>query len=104
MIISPIAMLEATYCRSSGHALTRAAKASPVALTQAAPILLRVTRKLLFRRHIPEKKISRAKAVHSWTEPVDVVWIGQSLHHLRRPAKLTIMREIMRVIGDNGRF
>jgi SAM-dependent methyltransferase len=43
-------------------------------------------------------------AVHSWTESVDVVWIGQSLHHLQRAAKLSMMREIRRIVGGDGRF
>ena len=37
-------------------------------------------------------------------EPVDVAWIGLSLHHLLAPAKLTLMREIRGVVGDRGLF
>jgi SAM-dependent methyltransferase len=29
-----------------------------------------------------------AEALEAWQEPVDVIWIGLSLHHLRAPAKL----------------
>jgi SAM-dependent methyltransferase len=38
------------------------------------------------------------------SEPVDVVWIGLSLHHLLAPAKLTLMREIRSVVGERGLF
>jgi len=35
-------------------------------------------------------------------EPAHVAWIGLSLHHLRAPAKLALMREIRVVVGDRG--
>jgi SAM-dependent methyltransferase len=34
--------------------------------------------------------------------PVDVVWIGLSLHHLRAPEKLAAMRAARRLMGDDG--
>ena len=37
-------------------------------------------------------------------EPVDVAWIGLSLHHLTAPAKLTVMRQIRSIVGDRGLF
>jgi SAM-dependent methyltransferase len=43
-----------------------------------------------------------AEALAAWTEPVDVVWIGLSLHHQRSPGKLAVMRDIARILGDNG--
>jgi SAM-dependent methyltransferase len=43
-------------------------------------------------------------ALRDWPEPVDVAWIGLSLHHLLAPAKLTLMREIRSVVGDRGLF
>lgn len=33
---------------------------------------------------------------------VDVAWIGLSLHHLLRPAKLTVMKTIRRVLSEDG--
>jgi SAM-dependent methyltransferase len=42
------------------------------------------------------------EALGAWTTPVDVVWIGQSLHHLLEPGKLALMREIRRVVGERG--
>ena len=33
-----------------------------------------------------------------------VAWIGLSLHHVLRPAKLKVMRSIRRIIADNGRL
>lgn len=43
-------------------------------------------------------------ALRDQSEPVDVVWIGLSLHHLLAPAKLDLMREIRSVVGDRGLF
>jgi SAM-dependent methyltransferase len=37
-------------------------------------------------------------------EPADVVWIGLALHHFLAPMKLTIMRRIRRIVGDQGLF
>jgi SAM-dependent methyltransferase len=37
-------------------------------------------------------------------EPADIVWIGLSLHHLQRPAKLSLMRSIRRVVAEQGLF
>jgi ubiquinone/menaquinone biosynthesis C-methylase UbiE len=43
-------------------------------------------------------------AVERWDEPVDVVWIGMSLHHLEEPHKLAIMRRLSRIVPDDGFF
>jgi ubiquinone/menaquinone biosynthesis C-methylase UbiE len=43
-------------------------------------------------------------ALRDRPEPVDVVWIGFSLHHLLAPAKLEFMREVRSVVGDRGLF
>jgi len=44
------------------------------------------------------------EALRDRPEPVDVAWIGLSLHHLLTPDKLTFMREIRGVVGDRGLF
>ena len=44
------------------------------------------------------------EALRNWSQPVDVAWIGLSLHHLVAPAKLTLMRKIRGIVGDNGLF
>jgi SAM-dependent methyltransferase len=44
------------------------------------------------------------EALRDWTEPVDVAWIGLSLHHLLAPAKLSLMREARGIVGDSGLF
>jgi SAM-dependent methyltransferase len=44
------------------------------------------------------------EALVDWRDPVDVIWIGQSLHHLVTPAKLAFMREIRRVLSEPGVF
>jgi cyclopropane fatty-acyl-phospholipid synthase-like methyltransferase len=43
-------------------------------------------------------------ALRDRPEPVDVAWIGFSLHHLLAPAKLEFMREVRSVVGDRGLF
>ena len=42
------------------------------------------------------------EALHDWSQPVDVAWIGLSLHHLMAPVKLTLMRKIRGMVGGHG--
>jgi SAM-dependent methyltransferase len=44
------------------------------------------------------------EALAAWQRPVDIAWIGLSLHHLHAPEKLAVMREVRRIVGDNGLF
>ena len=44
------------------------------------------------------------EALRDWPKPVDVAWIGLSLHHLLTPAKLSLMREIRDIVGNRGLF
>src|SRR3954463_3052244 len=44
------------------------------------------------------------EALCDWTTPVDVAWIGQSLHHLHTPAKLALMRQVRDIVGPRGLF
>lgn len=44
------------------------------------------------------------EALRDHSEPVDVAWIGLSLHHLLTPEKLTVMRQIRTIVGDHGLF
>jgi cyclopropane fatty-acyl-phospholipid synthase-like methyltransferase len=44
------------------------------------------------------------EAITAWDEPLDVVWIGQSLHHLRTDAKREFMRRVHRLLPRNGLF
>jgi SAM-dependent methyltransferase len=39
-----------------------------------------------------------------WSEPMDVIWIGLSLHHFRAPQKLGLMRECRRIVGGAGKL
>jgi SAM-dependent methyltransferase len=41
-------------------------------------------------------------ALRTRTEPADVVWIGLSLHHLRTPQKLDVLRMIRRRLPADG--
>lgn len=44
------------------------------------------------------------EAMAAWTEPVDVVWIGMSLHHLQPPEKQRLMQNVYRVLRGSGLF
>jgi SAM-dependent methyltransferase len=44
------------------------------------------------------------EALGDHPEPVDVAWIGLALHHFMAPMKLTIMRQIRTIVGDQGLF
>jgi len=44
------------------------------------------------------------EALQDWSQPVDIAWIGLSLHHLPAPAKLTLMRRIRGIVGGHGLF
>jgi SAM-dependent methyltransferase len=44
------------------------------------------------------------EALRGWSEPVDVVWLGLSLHHLQTAEKLAVLGAIRRVLGEGGLF
>jgi SAM-dependent methyltransferase len=43
-----------------------------------------------------------AEALEAWQEPIDVIWISLSLHHLRHSAKLATMRAACRLLRPGG--
>jgi ubiquinone/menaquinone biosynthesis C-methylase UbiE len=45
-----------------------------------------------------------AQLLPQWNEPADVVWIGLSLHHLVSPGKLQVMKDIRRILSNQGKF
>ncbi len=45
-----------------------------------------------------------SEAMACWTDPVDIVWIGMSLHHLKLDGKISMMRRIHRVMKPDGLF
>jgi len=45
-----------------------------------------------------------AEAIKSWDEPVDVIWVGQSLHHLRALEKREFMRRVRAALSRDGLF
>jgi SAM-dependent methyltransferase len=45
-----------------------------------------------------------AEALLRWEDPVDVAWIGLSLHHFRTAEKLELMRTVRRIVGKGGRL
>ena len=45
-----------------------------------------------------------ADALRRRSEPADVVWLGQSLHHLDSTAKLAVLRDVRRLLADDGLF
>ncbi|MER9144249.1 class I SAM-dependent methyltransferase [Mesorhizobium sp. M0871] len=44
------------------------------------------------------------EAMATWSEPVDVIWIGMSLHHLATEGKARLMRNASRALGGVGLF
>jgi ubiquinone/menaquinone biosynthesis C-methylase UbiE len=44
------------------------------------------------------------EAIDAWEGPLDVVWIGQSLHHLRAPEKQAFMRKVEGLLTRDGLF
>ena len=42
------------------------------------------------------------EAIENWTGALDVIWIGQSLHHLIAPAKRTFMRQVAQLLPADG--
>ena len=44
------------------------------------------------------------EAIGDWSGPVDVVWIGQSLHHLHADEKRTFMRKVNALLPHEGLF
>jgi SAM-dependent methyltransferase len=44
------------------------------------------------------------EAMHDWAAPVDLAWIGQSLHHLPTQGKLALMRRVRDIIEPRGLF
>ena len=44
------------------------------------------------------------EAIECWEGPLDVVWIGQSLHHLHAPEKRAFMRKVERLLPRDGLF
>lgn len=44
------------------------------------------------------------EAVENWSGPLHVVWIGQSLHHLRAPEKRKFMQQVARLLPADGLF
>jgi SAM-dependent methyltransferase len=43
-------------------------------------------------------------AIGRWSEPVDIVWIGLSLHHLEQADKLVAMQGIRQILRRDGRL
>jgi SAM-dependent methyltransferase len=44
------------------------------------------------------------EAIDCWKGPLDVVWIGQSLHHLLAQDKVSFMRKVHRLLSRGGLF
>lgn len=44
------------------------------------------------------------EALGTWSEPADVVWIGQSLHHLSPDGKQAVARDVRRILAPGGMF
>ena len=44
------------------------------------------------------------EAMGDWSDPVDVVWIGMSLHHLQSEGKARLMKNVYDTLSRNGLF
>ncbi|MGO4438168.1 class I SAM-dependent methyltransferase [Rhizobium sp. RAF56] len=45
-----------------------------------------------------------ADAMATWTDPVDVIWIGMSLHHLQADGKARLIRHVYDALDRRGLF
>ena len=54
------------------------------------------------RSHLSERDFVAALRDRAIT--ADVAWIGLSLHHLRTPQKLEVMRDARLIVGEHGKF
>jgi cyclopropane fatty-acyl-phospholipid synthase-like methyltransferase len=45
-----------------------------------------------------------AEAMAGWSEPIDVVWIGMSLHHLQPQGKSRLMQNVHDILAQRGLF
>lgn len=71
-----------------------------------SPLALALAEKNLAVLRCPIDLVQRdfLDAIDEAREPVDIVWIGLSLHHLRTPDKLAFMRKIRGILRPNGRL
>jgi ubiquinone/menaquinone biosynthesis C-methylase UbiE len=105
--VQPFRFLDIACCdaRATAEALqeTQIAHYHGIDLSQAAlDLASKALQKLAC--HVTLDHRDFVAALRDRPEPVDVAWIGLSLHHLLAPAKLTLMREIRSVVGDRGLF
>lgn len=65
---------------------------------------LRIARAALAKLQCPVslRQGDFVETLTSWSEPVNVIWIGLSLHHLRDPSKLEAMRAARRLLDTRG--
>lgn len=47
---------------------------------------------------------SFVEGIDNWSGPLDVVWIGQSLHHLQADEKRSFMRKVKHLLPSRGLF
>ena len=45
-----------------------------------------------------------AEAMTDWSEPIDVAWIGMSLHHLQSEEKAVLMKNVHKALARGGIF
>ena len=83
---------------------TRIAHYDGIDLSAAALELARDALSVLQLPGHPPASGLRRGAPRAWSTPVDVAWIGLSLHHLHTSEKLEVMRDIHRILRPGGRF
>ncbi|MFN8660989.1 MAG: class I SAM-dependent methyltransferase [Thermomicrobiales bacterium] len=82
---------------------TAIAKYSGIDLSTAALALARQTLAAL-DCPVTLEQADFVERLPTWSVPVDVVWVGLSLHHLQAPEKLAVMRAIRAILPRDGRF
>ena len=48
------------------------------------------------------RRLDLADALAGWQSPVDLAWVGLSLHHFAAPGKLELLAGLRRVVGSGG--
>jgi SAM-dependent methyltransferase len=106
-VVGPFSFLDlacgdasATAGALAGTAVTRY---FGVDLSREALALAEVNLKGL-RCPVDLRRANFVEAIGQWSRPVDIAWIGLSLHHLERADKLAAMRGIRRILRPNGRL
>lgn len=93
-------------CGDASASLT-ALKGTPIAAYHGIDLskpALELAREALMELDCPVtlEQADFVTALRERREPVDVAWVGVSLHHFQTPEKLAVMRDIRRILSEEG--